>query len=127
MSTIGRNRSFVPGPLHAGGFSLVELLVVIAIIGILACLLLPALSRARAQAQSIACRNHLRQIGLALTTYASDARCYPVFMGDSYPYQTWADRLYPYYPLRSLEVLPEHSENGLTIIRNCQRSAHVAH
>ena len=78
-------------------FTLVELLVVIGVIVLLAALLLPVLSRARAQAQSTACKNHLRQIGLAMTMYASDMRCYPAFMGESN--QTWADRLYPYYPL----------------------------
>lgn len=62
--------------IFTGAFTLIELLVVIAIIAILAALLLPALSAAKASAQSIACESNIRQLEICLHLYITDNNDY---------------------------------------------------
>ena len=57
--------------------TLVELLVVIAIIGTLIGLLIPAIRAARASSKNVACKNNLRQIGIALEGHADNQEFYP--------------------------------------------------
>lgn len=89
-----------PRTKHAG-FTLIELLAVIGIIAILAALLLPALNRAKAQAQSAKCKSILHQLSLALNMYLTDNNSkYPpawYVRNGRKPSDFWEALLQPYY------------------------------
>ncbi len=103
LITVRRNRSF------KFGFTLIDLLVAIAIIGILAALLLSAVSSAKSRARMATCKNHLRQMGLALQMYVHDCDGkYPPLRGlpdadqtaGVYDTRWWWAKLLRYYPTK---------------------------
>jgi prepilin-type N-terminal cleavage/methylation domain-containing protein/prepilin-type processing-associated H-X9-DG protein len=98
-------------------FTLIELLVVIAVIGILAALLLSALSGAKKEAQLTYCRNNLRQMAIGLEMYVEDFNAYPYYTyiatidpnsspQTQYYWDHWESVLLPYWDRQNGLLVP---------------------
>jgi prepilin-type N-terminal cleavage/methylation domain-containing protein/prepilin-type processing-associated H-X9-DG protein len=104
-NTPALNASRLSSPGWRRGFTLIELLVVIAIIAILAAMLLPALSTAKARSHRLDCLSRMKQIGVAFSMFASDRN-------DMYPAAThrtslggysWDSYIGPYLGIKTSE------------------------
>jgi prepilin-type N-terminal cleavage/methylation domain-containing protein/prepilin-type processing-associated H-X9-DG protein len=91
----------------AKGFTLIELMVVIGIIAILAALLMPALTRAKAKANQTSCLNNLRQLTLAATMYAGDHN--DELPPRRTPTNAWPHKLKPYFVNWKIIACPRDS------------------
>jgi prepilin-type processing-associated H-X9-DG protein len=114
---IAKAKIFRGQVFNYAAFTLVELLVVIGIIAVLVGILLPALTRARQQAQLVQCQSNLRQIGQALQIYSVDnGGSFPegVWVGISTPKQKipWSPNGHDYTQYVDWTTLIQHDLNG---------------
>ncbi len=108
--------------LERNGFTLIELLVVIAVIALLLAILMPALRKARGQAQMAVCSAQLRQFGLAWNQYADDNDGFNIEYAPSSQWATggfWFYQLGPYFSAKEFANAQGDTRSGVLKILRC--------
>lgn len=112
---------------NKAAFTLIELLVVIAIIAILAAMLFPLMLTSKAKSRQTACSNNLRQITMAMLSYADDWQgCLPGLnaFGDLYDTTSTVNRgsLWQYMRSKQVRICPEYSRRGASYNPNVREN-----